>query len=110
MSRWGRGRSAVVAHVAAAPAAGAGGATRTPPVRKSVERTTTSFRPTRQPCAHAENHDNLKRIVSALRELRPGPTIIVTLSPIPLKATFDAPSIFTADCVSKSVLRVAIHE
>ncbi|HET7672191.1 MAG TPA: GSCFA domain-containing protein [Burkholderiales bacterium] len=57
-----------------------------------------------------ENRDNLKHIVRSLRELRPDLPIIVTLSPIPLKATFEAASIFTADCVSKSVLRVAIHE
>ena len=58
----------------------------------------------------AENRDNLSHIVRSLRALRPDFPIIVTLSPIPLKATFDRPSILTADCVSKSTLRVAIHE
>ena len=58
----------------------------------------------------AENRDNLSHIVRSLRSLRPSFPIIVTLSPIPLKATFERPSIFAADCVSKSTLRVAIHE
>jgi hypothetical protein len=58
----------------------------------------------------AENRDNLSHIVRALRALRPEFPIIVTLSPIPLKATFERPSILSADCVSKSTLRVAIHE
>lgn len=58
----------------------------------------------------AENRANLSHIVAALRAFRPSFPVIVTLSPIPLKATFDRPSIFTADCVSKSTLRVAIHE
>ena len=57
-----------------------------------------------------ENVDNLSHIVRALRSLRLDLPIVVTLSPIPLKATFDRPSIITADCVSKSTLRVAIHE
>ena len=58
----------------------------------------------------AENRANLAHIVSSLRVLRPNLPIVITLSPIPLKATFDRASIFTADCVSKSILRVAIHE
>jgi hypothetical protein len=58
----------------------------------------------------AENRENLSYIVRSLHALRPNLPIIITLSPVPLKATFDAPSIFTADCVSKSILRVAIHE
>jgi hypothetical protein len=57
-----------------------------------------------------ENTDNLAHMVRSLRALRPDLPIIVTLSPIPLKATFERPSIVTADCVSKSTLRVAIHE
>lgn len=58
----------------------------------------------------AENRDNLSHIVRVLRTLRPEFPVIVTLSPVPLKATFERPSILTADCVSKSTLRVAIHE
>lgn len=58
----------------------------------------------------AENRDNLSHIVRALRKLRPDMPIIITLSPVPLKASFEQPSIITADCVSKSTLRVAIHE
>ena len=58
----------------------------------------------------AENRENLSHIVRSLRDLRPEFPVIVTLSPVPLKASFDRPSIVTADCVSKSTLRVAIHE
>lgn len=58
----------------------------------------------------AENRANIAHIVRAVRELRPGMPIILTLSPVPLKATFGASSIMAADCVSKSILRVALHE
>ena len=58
----------------------------------------------------AENRANLGHIVRAVRALRPDLPVVVTLSPVPLKATFGAASIMAADCVSKSTLRVAIHE
>lgn len=71
------------------------------------------FDPSRHKCrvsTVAENLGNLSHIVRSLRHLRADFPVIVTLSPIPLKATFERPSIFTADCVSKATLRVAIHE
>lgn len=53
-----------------------------------------------------DNVDNLKRIC----ELLPDKKIIFTLSPVPLKATFlDRPALIS-NCVSKSVLRVALEE
>ncbi|MBM3515221.1 MAG: GSCFA domain-containing protein [Alphaproteobacteria bacterium] len=58
----------------------------------------------------SENVENLVRSIEVARELRPGLPIILTLSPIPLRATFDDRSCISADAVSKSTLRVAIEE
>lgn len=58
----------------------------------------------------AENRANISHIIRAVRAVRPELPIVLTLSPIPLKAAFGGASIFAADCVSKSTLRVAIHE
>jgi len=55
-----------------------------------------------------ENEANLRTIVSELRSLGAGKPIILTLSPVPLRATFREQSCMTIDCVSKSILRVAI--
>lgn len=57
-----------------------------------------------------ENVANIRRILSCIRSLRPGLPIVLTLSPIPLRATFEPMSCFVADCISKSTLRVAIDE
>lgn len=57
-----------------------------------------------------ENVQNIRAIISLLREANPTCPIIMTLSPVPMKATFGDVSCMTADCVSKSVLRVALHE
>ena len=56
----------------------------------------------------AENVQNLSHTVRSLKGARPDLPIILTLSPVALKATFEPRSCFTADCVSKSTLRVAI--
>jgi hypothetical protein len=55
-----------------------------------------------------ENEANLRSLIETVRALRPGLPIILTLSPIPLSATFQDRSCFTSDCLSKSILRVAI--
>ncbi|HUK58752.1 MAG TPA: GSCFA domain-containing protein [Stellaceae bacterium] len=55
-----------------------------------------------------ENEANLRRIVTTLRSLGDQRPIIFTLSPIPLLATFQKTSCVVMDCVSKSILRVAI--
>jgi hypothetical protein len=57
-----------------------------------------------------ENAGNLKQIISLIRHINPGAPIVLTLSPVPLKGTFSKQSCVTADCVSKSTLRLAIHE
>ena len=55
-----------------------------------------------------ENEANLLQIVELIRAVNPDAPIVLTLSPAPLKATFGAASCLTADCVSKSTLRVAL--
>lgn len=55
-----------------------------------------------------ENRDNVLRIIELVRQVNPTAPIVLTLSPVPLKATFREISCMTADCVSKSVLRVAL--
>jgi hypothetical protein len=55
-----------------------------------------------------ENRENILATVDLLRESNPTAPIIVSLSPVPLEATFRGMSCMTADAVSKSVLRVAL--
>jgi GSCFA family len=55
-----------------------------------------------------ENEANLVRLVELLRSVNAGAPIILTLSPVPLRATFRDISCISADCVSKSTLRVAL--
>ncbi len=57
-----------------------------------------------------ENRENILEIYRLIRKHRPGAKIIVTLSPVPLIATFRPVSCISANSVSKSVLRVAIDE
>lgn len=57
-----------------------------------------------------ENRDNITAIYELIRKHRPDAKIILTLSPVPLSATFRDNSCITANSVSKSVLRVAIDE
>ena len=55
-----------------------------------------------------ENEQNIVRIVELIRSVNQNAPIVLTLSPVPLLATFRGQSCVTADAVSKSVLRVAI--
>ncbi len=50
-------------------------------------------------------------VLDSLRRLakRP-PTIVLTVSPVPLSGTLEFHSAVVADCISKSTLRVACHE
>ena len=57
-----------------------------------------------------ENLDNLRCIYELIRKHRPDATVIMTLSPVPLAATFRPVSCMTANAVSKASLRVAIDE
>jgi len=57
-----------------------------------------------------ENRENLEAIVANIRAAVPGVPIFITLSPIPLQATFSGQNCIVADAASKSVLRAAISE
>lgn len=57
-----------------------------------------------------ENKTNLRSVLQIIREYRPSATVVITLSPVPLAATFRPVSCITANCVSKASLRVAIDE
>ena len=57
-----------------------------------------------------ENVTNILAGVDAIRRLNTSARIFLTLSPVPLRGSFEFESAVTADCLSKSVLRVAAHE
>ena len=57
-----------------------------------------------------ENAANIRRLIELVRGLNPEAPIVLTLSPVPLKGTFRGISSLSADCVSKSVLRVALDQ
>lgn len=59
---------------------------------------------------HSENFNNLNEMVKLIRIHRPNATIIFTLSPIPLKATFKSQSCLVANEASKAKLRSALDE
>ncbi|MGY5449827.1 GSCFA domain-containing protein [Agarivorans sp. MS3-6] len=58
----------------------------------------------------SENTENINAIIKLLQLVNKDAPVILTLSPVPLKASFQGQSCVTADCVSKSTLRVALHE
>lgn len=57
-----------------------------------------------------ENRGNIERLIQVVRDVHPTAPIVMTLSPQPLVATWRDVSCATANCVSKSILRVAIDE
>lgn len=57
-----------------------------------------------------ENRDNIEAIYQLIRKHRPDAKIIVTLSPVPLIATFRENSCITSNSVSKAILRAAIDD
>jgi len=58
--------------------------------------------------SYQENVDNLNIIVKLIKKHRPKSSIVFTVSPIPLIATFRTVSCITANCVSKSILRASV--
>ncbi len=59
----------------------------------------------------AENVENIGRIIDSVRRLAgPEARIVLTVSPVPMSGTTEFDSAVTADCISKSTLRVACHE
>jgi hypothetical protein len=57
-----------------------------------------------------ENRANIREIISIIKKNQPSASIIFTLSPVPLVATFRPVSCVTANAVSKAILRVAVDE
>ena len=57
-----------------------------------------------------ENFDNLLYVIQLIRKYVKESSIIFTLSPVPLKATFRDVSCTVANTVSKSILRVALED
>lgn len=58
----------------------------------------------------SENTQNICEILALMSEISPESRKIITVSPVPLAATTEMPSVVVADCVSKSTLRAAVHE
>jgi hypothetical protein len=56
-----------------------------------------------------ENLDNLRAIVALVRDVNPDCRFVFSLSPVPLTATLEPRSAMEADCLSKSILRVAVE-
>ena len=57
-----------------------------------------------------ENLDNVLYLLDFVRSIAPGIKIIVTVSPVPLLASFEFESTVQADCLSKSTMRLVAHE
>lgn len=58
----------------------------------------------------SENVENIRTILALMDRIAPHSRKIITVSPVPLAATVELPSVVVADCVSKSTLRAAVHE
>lgn len=58
----------------------------------------------------SSNAENLRAVLAILDTLAPDARKVITVSPVPLEGTLEFPSVVVADCVSKSVLRAAVHE
>lgn len=57
-----------------------------------------------------ENLDNLCAVLAMLRSFNPGVQLVVTVSPVPLRATFRDTNVLVANARSKSTLLVAAHQ
>jgi hypothetical protein len=57
-----------------------------------------------------EATEALVDVIKSIREINPAIQIVLTLSPVPLRRTIEFSSAIVADCLSKSILRAAIHE
>ena len=57
-----------------------------------------------------ENVDNVLYLIDFVRSISPGIKIVVTVSPVPLLASFEFESAVHADCLSKSTMRLVAHE
>jgi len=57
-----------------------------------------------------ENVDNVLYLLNFVRSVAPEIKIVVTVSPVPLQASFEFESAVQADCLSKSTMRLTAHE
>jgi len=57
-----------------------------------------------------ENVDNVLYLLNFVRKIAPEIKIVVTVSPVPLLASFEHESAVQADCLSKSTMRLVAHE
>jgi tetratricopeptide (TPR) repeat protein len=57
-----------------------------------------------------ENVDNVLYLIDFIRRISPQIKIVVTVSPVPLLASFEYESAVQADCLSKSTMRLTAHE
>jgi len=57
-----------------------------------------------------ENKENLNTVLNLIKKYAHNAKVIITLSPVPLRATFRPISQMSANTVSKAILRVAIDE
>ncbi|MDB5992411.1 MAG: hypothetical protein JWQ10_3814 [Herbaspirillum sp.] len=57
-----------------------------------------------------ENVDNVLYLINFIRKLSPTVKIVITVSPVPLLASFEFESCVAADCLSKSTMRLTAHE
>jgi hypothetical protein len=57
-----------------------------------------------------ENVDNVLYLINFIRSISPDIKVVVTVSPVPLVASFEYESAVQADCLSKSTMRLVAHE
>ena len=57
-----------------------------------------------------ENVDNVLHLIEFIRSISPEIKIVVTVSPVPLLASFEHELAVQADCLSKSTMRLVAHE
>ena len=57
-----------------------------------------------------ENVENVKYLIDFIRNISPKINIVITVSPVPLLASFEFESCVQADCLSKSTMRLVAHE
>ena len=57
-----------------------------------------------------ENVDNVLHVIKFIRSVSPAIKIVVTVSPVPLMASFEYELAVQADCLSKSTMRLVAHE
>lgn len=57
-----------------------------------------------------ENVDNVRYLISFIRSIAPEIKVVVTVSPVPILASFEYESAVQADCLSKSTMRLVAHE